>query len=397
MIVGVDTDTLRGPMTGIANYTLNGLRAVLAAEPELQITEFRGVAWQDGGSGALSCSASGSSERAADEFVSRTWRAAQSKLLECSRRSTQVRRIYRGVRRSVFESTLGARRLDLWHAVSMLMPSRRDVPVLPVVYDLSCLRFPEAHPPDRVRQFERLGDVVQSAARVQTISNFTRNEIARTFGYAPDRIVVAPPAARDVFRPLGRGLAQRDIDRLGLRFGGYFLVVGTLEPRKNLRTVIDAYARLTSRERSHFPLLVVGGAGWGNLELPPCTRSLIAEQSLRFLGFVPDALLRSLYEGARLMLYPSVYEGFGMPVVEALACGAGVAHGENTAMDEISAGLAARVCARDVGAWTEVMRTSMDAQEDETSRAARIAQSRTFSWARTGRTIARAYRDVAAA
>ena len=169
------------------------------------------------------------------------------------------------------------------------------------------------------------------------------------------------------------GLASLDLEPQR-----YLLAVGTLEPRKNLGTLVAAYGRLSQRERARMPLVIAGGAGWGDVGFPKQTSEFVREGSLRFLGMVPDARLRDLYEGAAALLFPSIYEGFGMPVVEAMSCGALVLHSTGTSMDEISADVGIRLPATDVTAWTEAMRRLIEpavaGQIEDPDRQRRIAR-----------------------
>ena len=268
-----------------------------------------------------------------------------------------VRSGYRHLRTARFAASRPPSELDLFHAFKYLPVAELAVPTLPVVYDLSFVRYPEAHPHQRLRDLEALPAVIERSSLVHTISEFSKSEIVSVFGTSPDKIFIAPPAASSIFQPLGDGATRIEIAKFDLSLHGYLLTVGTLEPRKNLKTLISAYAQLTSAERTRAPLVVVGNAGWGDLDLPRETESLKSDGTLRFLGAVSDVQLRSLYEGAIALVFPSIYEGFGMPAVEALACGTQVAHSLNTSMEAITDGVATlRAPATDVMAWRRIYR-----------------------------------------
>jgi alpha-1,3-rhamnosyl/mannosyltransferase len=166
-----------------------------------------------------------------------------------------------------------------------------------------------------------------------------------------------------------------------------------LEPRKNLRTLITAYSQTSKSLRDRFPLVVVGGKGWGELDLPNTTDSLVDQGCLRFVGSVSNDELRSLYEGAVALLYPSVYEGFGMPVVECMACGTRVVHSARTSMDEITAGLVPTVQALDVDAWSETIKELVELKSDVTS-SQLIAQAATFSWNESAEKVVQGYEAI---
>lgn len=142
------------------------------------------------------------------------------------------------------------------------------------------------------------------------------------------------------------------------------------------------------------PLVIAGGAGWGNVGLPRQASALVQDGSLRFLGMVPDARLRDLYEGAIALLFPSLYEGFGMPVVEAMSCGTHVIHSAGTSMDEISADVGVRLPAADVAAWTGAMRQAIEgaaAQTAPSERQRRIVRAQAFDWAVSAQRVRAAY------
>ncbi len=240
----------------------------------------------------------------------------------------------------------------------------------------------------------RRGDRSDTERRALALSG--SGDLVFDWDVSADKIFVAPPAAAPLYRALGRDATARDLAPFGLQYGGFFLTVGTLEPRKNIRTLIAAYSRLSAAERQLCPLVVAGGKGWGDLNLPAQAEALRSDGTLRFLVSVSNPQLRSLYEGARLMLMPSLYEGFGMPVVEALACGSAVAHSASTSMDEISGNLGRRVTAEDVDGWTATLREVEPGGEhvDVELRNTRIERARQFNWHRSAELVNSAYRQL---
>lgn len=402
MRVGIESGIFDGPMTGIANYTFHIVQSALELSPNLRFSGFQQFNWQAVDLAAMEQIAVRDRTSEADNRSRSYWQRARgvsgAALRGAAGRASfrSARTVYRTVRQKRFALSVRQQSLDLFHAFNFRPPADPAVPVLPVIYDLSTFRYPEFHPDERVRWLAPLADILSRAPRVQTISEFSRQEIASLFGYPLDRIFVAPPAAAAQFTSVGECATQRDLDAMNLRYGNFFLAVGTIEPRKNLRTLVAAYAQLSPAARIHFPLVVAGGAGWGELKLPEQTAALVAEGTLRFVRHVSRAQLRSLYEGARLLLMPSLYEGFGMPVVEAFACGTPVAHSEKTAMDEISGGLGTRVAAHDVAGWTDALEQAMQGDEhaDGALRGARIARARQFDWHKSASIVLATYRDL---
>ena len=396
--IGFDSDVLYSGMTGVGNYCFHLLKALMLDYTELRFSGFTGLRWLHVGPTDLDRIERSQSKRQpetesnAESSIQQLWRV-KSALRTRLARMDVVRSGYRHLRAARFAASRPPSELDLFHAFKYLPVAELAVPTLPVVYDLSFVRYPEAHPHQRLRDLEALPAVIERSSLVHTISEFSKSEIVSVFGTSPDKIFIAPPAASSIFQPLGDGATRTEIAKFDLSLHGYLLTVGTLEPRKNLKTLISAYAQLTPAERTRAPLVVVGNAGWGDLDLPRETESLKSDGTLRFLGAVSDVQLRSLYEGAIALVFPSIYEGFGMPAVEALACGTQVAHSLNTSMEAITDGVATlRAPATDVMAWRGILQELIgDLQRIFDERDARIARARRFCWQRSAAIVREAY------
>ena len=230
---------------------------------------------------------------------------------------------------------------DVLHCPTFRGPFRAAQPLVVTVHDLAVLRHPEWF--NRwTRTYSRLAvpRVVRAAHRVIAVSEFTKREIVALLGADPDRIDVVPNGVEDVFTPAGPAAD-----------GDYVLAVGTLEPRKNLARIAAAVDG---------ELRVVGVRGWGGVEPP---------SNVRWLGDVADPELAALYRGARCLVYASLYEGFGIPVAEALACGCAVVTSAGSAMAELAGEDAAYVDPEDVASI-----------RDGIERARRPAPRRVASW-----------------
>jgi alpha-1,3-rhamnosyl/mannosyltransferase len=380
MKVGIDLRPLQTPMTGIGTYLYNMVLASMALDPRFELIGYSNFRYRPfDAAGLRKLVAGGTVAGRAGSVLSRAHLA---------------RIAYRRFNTYRFVQATGSQRLDIFHAYSFQPLADPGAPVLPVVYDLSFVRYPHMHPKERLAWMARLPGVIARAPMVQTISEFSKREIVEVYGIAADKIFVAYPAPAPLFRPLGDEATAAGIAAFGLSPRKYFLAVGTFEPRKNIRTLIAAFAALSPADRAACPLVIVGGEGWGNLDLPPDTERLTGEGSLRFLREVSNPQLRDLYEGAKIVLLSSVYEGFGLPAVEAFACGTAVAHSEGTSMDEITGGLARRVPAMDVAAWNEVMREAISSHSvaGPHTRHERIARSKLFDWQKSASQISQIYK-----
>ena len=173
------------------------------------------------------------------------------------------------------------------------------------------------------------------------------------------QIHVTYPAPGEHFRRDGQadGLC---LTRYDVASRKYLLMVGTREPRKNFKTVAEAYTALPAELREQFPLLWVGPSGWGDLSLSPAIERATEVGQIRIVGYVPDFELAALYRNTTLFLMPSIYEGFGMPVIEALACGARVTLSKIPVFEEIAGSYARYVDPMDVQGWRKAIEEAID-------------------------------------
>ena len=262
-----------------------------------------------------------------------------------------------------------ARGLDVLHCPSFRGPVHASVPLVLTVHDLAVLRHP--HTFNRwTRAYSRavVPRVVRAAQRVIAVSEFTKRELVDVLAVPESRIRVIPNAVAAPFVPEG-----------GRADGEYVLAVGTVEPRKNLPRLVQA-VRLAGVE-----LRIAGAFGWGDAD--------VRGDDVRMLGFVDDEELARLYRGALCVAYPSLYEGFGIPVLEALACAAPVVTSTGTAMAEIADGAAVLVDPNDAGAIAGGIREAIS-RRDELA-ALGPERARGFTWRAAAEATAAVYRELA--
>ncbi|MGF6374772.1 glycosyltransferase involved in cell wall biosynthesis [Paraburkholderia sp. RAU6.4a] len=209
----------------------------------------------------------------------------------------------------------------LFHSPNYFLPPQVNSGIV-TVHDLSVFKYPETHPLERIRLFERSFTSTLSRCRhIITDSESTRHEVADYFNWPLERITAIPLGVGADFHPRSTSTLAPQLSSLGLTPGSYALCVSTLEPRKRITNLIDAYRRIPATIRTRYPLILAGSSGWLNDQLLEQIRAAECEGWLRYLGYVDENVLPSLYAGARAFFFPSIYEGFGLPVLESLASG----------------------------------------------------------------------------
>lgn len=210
-----------------------------------------------------------------------------------------------------------------------------------------------------------------------------RGEVLSHFGLDPARVTTVPLGVSGEFVPLGEGEARAGLQSLGLRHGEYFLAVGTLEPRKNLATVVSAFSRLAPNARRATPLVIAGMSGWGRDRVPASLAAMLDAGEARLLGYVGQEKLPALYSGARLFLYPSLYEGFGLPPLEAMACGVPVVASRAASLPEVVGDAGVLVEPRDEAAIANAMQRALEDAAWRNGLGQRgLERARAFTWRR---------------
>jgi glycosyltransferase involved in cell wall biosynthesis len=261
--------------------------------------------------------------------------------------------------------------VDVLHCPSQRAPILSSEPLVVTIHDLAVLRHPGAF--NRwTRTYSRalLPRVVRAADRVIAVSEFTRRELADLLNVPEDKVRVIPNAVGPPFEPQGDAAD-----------GDYVLAVGTLEPRKNLERLVGAF------QRAHLNgtrLLVTGMRGWGLVEP--------TGDDVQWLGFVTDVELARLYRGARCVAYVSAYEGFGLPVLEAMACGAPVVAARTGAAPEVAGNAAVLVDPLDDDAIAAGLCEAIDRADELRERG--LERARGFDWNRVAEATVEVYREV---
>lgn len=228
----------------------------------------------------------------------------------------------------------------LFHGPNFFLPPC-TVRGVATIHDLSVLRFPETHPLERIKAYERhFKESLARADHLITVSESGRREVIDLLAWPGDKVTAVHNGVATSFAPRSDAALAPVLLAYGLTPGGYTLCVSTLEPRKKIANLIAACRDLPLPLRQRYPLVLVGGKGWLNEALHAAIAAAQVEGWCRPLGFVPESDLPSLYAGARLFVYPSIYEGFGLPVAEAMACGVPVVTSNRSCLPEVTQGAA---------------------------------------------------------
>jgi glycosyltransferase involved in cell wall biosynthesis len=230
-------------------------------------------------------------------------------------------------------------RPDVVHFTNGMMPFASPVPTVVTIHDMSLTMYPRYHPLRRVLLNRPLVDVAaRRADAIITVSQSAKRDIMRIYGTDAGRIHVVHEAAAPSFRPVRDAST---LERIRRRYGladRFILYVGTIEPRKNLPKLIAAFAERHKAGDLPHQLVCAGPYGWLSRDIEELIARLEIEDALRFTGYVPFADLPALYSLAEIFVFPSIYEGFGLPVVEAMACGTPVVTGHVAALAEVAGG-----------------------------------------------------------
>ncbi len=282
--------------------------------------------------------------------------------------------------------------LDLYHALAFVAPLALRIPSVVTVYDLSFMHYPERLPAAR-RLYLRLftGLTCHRARRVIAISHSTARDLTETLGIPAEKIDVAAPGCDPaVFHPLPADQIEtfRHNNELPDRF---WLFIGTLEPRKNLPVLLEAFAALKDR-----PLLIIGGGkGWDYEAIFETVARYKLEVSVRFVGFIPSDDLPIWYNCAEVFVYPSVFEGFGLPVLEAMACGTPVITANASSLPEVAGEAGVCIPPNDVSAWMAALQRAWSDQAwRQAARARGVVEAARFTWARTAEQTIESYRKA---
>jgi glycosyltransferase involved in cell wall biosynthesis len=282
--------------------------------------------------------------------------------------------------------------LDLVHELAFVAPLIMPRPFVVTVYDLSFIRYPERLPKAR-RLYLRLMTAIscRRARRVIAISRSTADDLIKLLNIPPEKIALALPGVEPHFRRLPA--AEREAFRAEKELPNRFLFyLGTLEPRKNLPVLLRAYAALPESDRRAVHLVLGGSVGWMADDLPRLIDQLGIRQSVHQVGYLPDSELVYWYNCAESLVYPSVFEGWGLPVIEAMACGVPPLVSNVSSLPEAVGEVGALLPPHDESAWTAALGRAIQDSAWRAEQGERAqARAKQFTWAQTAQATLETY------
>lgn len=382
MSVILSIDSIRHPLTGIGRYTLE-LARQLSALPEVQARFMAGTDIRSTVPDYHHAVSPDTTE------MPRLKRYLLKTPIVVDLLSTV--QSYKKMRR------LRLHRDAIFHGPNFYLP-RFDGLSVATIHDLSIYTWAECHPPERVRFMRKQMELtLQRADYLIADSESVRQEISNLFGWPLARIRSVPLAASASFRPRSPQDQRPVLAKYCLQPNNYTLFSGTIEPRKNISMLLDSYGDLPNSLKDRFPLVLVGYKGWKSTEIHDRIRRYERRGWVRYLGYVPEQDLPYLFAGARLFAYPSLYEGFGLPVMEAMASGVPVVCSNVGAMLEFASGIAICCEPSDKEGLSHALEKGLDDNVwHAEARTAGIERQSQYSWRRTGLETLEAYGEMLA-
>jgi glycosyltransferase involved in cell wall biosynthesis len=370
MNVVLSIEAIHPPLAGIGRYAWE-LATRLAVHSEIEsIRYISDGLWRD------LPRLESASESAAKEVIATTIPDApklnyKGRMRQRLGRLSPVSKIYSKLVPFIATHQLNSVKSGIFHGPNYFVPKTR-LPSVVTIHDLSIYRYPQWHPQTRIeRMRSAIPEAVKRANLVLTDSLAGKIEVMQEFSLTNEQVCAIPLGVDQVFHPRDEQELTPVLARFGLRPGQYSFFVSTIEPRKNLIHLLAAYRQLPALMRASWPLVLVGGYGWQSDAIHAEIERATHEGWLKYLGFVEQQMLPYLYAGCRLFTYPSWYEGFGLPIVEAMASGVPVLTSNCSSMPEVAGGAAMLVEPGDV---TSICHGLQQALDDESWRAIAIAK-----------------------
>jgi len=385
----INTESLRPPITGIGTYTHNLLQQFVGMQAFDAIECFSGHHFTPAAQALQRCSAQA-------EANSSPVRPGKSQLHGMLRNSTLAYRARETLRNSLLRLKSSQLKGFVYHEPNFILRAHNG-PSVATIHDLSFIHYPHYHPAKRVAWLTReLPKTLARADMLITDSEHIRRELIDRYQLSEARVRAIHLGAASCYTPHTADETTVVLDGYSLNHGRYLLFVGTLEPRKGVETLLEAWSRLPEVLTDTYPLVLAGAPGWGNTDTLSTIARLTQTRGLRHLSFVPASALPALYAGAHSFIYPSHYEGFGLPVLEAMSCGTPVICTQDTSMCEITGDKALLVEGGNSEQLTAQMQWLLENRAARDTLAAEgVKRAKQFSWERCAQQTSDIYRLIA--
>ena len=319
MKVVINASSLASPLTGIGRYTYN-LAYELIKSNDIELSLFNGRQLTDVLPPLL-------------EYKDQKYKTLLKSLIRDN--VPYSHQILRLSREYFFKKSTKESSFNIYHDPNYLC-YKSDIPTITTVHDLSWIKYPELHPPARVNAMNNYFEKsLASSVHIITDSEFIKSELESIYNYPKKNISTIMLGVDNNFRPRDEKDCLSVLRNIGINYKKFILSVGTIEPRKNIKSVLSTYCLLPLSIQEEYPLVIIGMKGWLEKENIRSIRKLSTSKKIIFLDYIDDAKLAILFSSAKLLFYPSLYEGFGLPVLEAMASGTSVITSNVSAIPEV--------------------------------------------------------------
>lgn len=367
MIIGIDASRAINESAGIARYNRNLLEA-LAKIDEKNNYKFLFTFFNDR-----------KEKIKAAKNLAKNFRHHSEKIISLP---GKIKETLWGMAIPVLRFFVG--RVDIWHAFSFFEATLGDdMPQIVTIYDMSTFLFPEQRGVELSQRLsQRATDVMKKAHKIITISEATKRDILKIIPTIPaKKIRVIYLAANHIFKKI-KSIKKKN----------FILFVGTVEPRKNLKRLIIAYKKLPFSIKNKYKLLIVGAKGWNNSEIYDEARETVETGAIVFKDYISDRELVRLYNEAKIFIYPSLYEGFGLPVLEAMSCGTPVITSKTSSLPEVAGHAALYVNPEDIDDISNKMNKLIGNENLQKKLSVMgLKQAQKFSWEKCARETLHVY------
>ena len=355
----INLNPLRPPLTGIGYYTKNIVKECLQRDVELVgIKNGRLLCKQDIQELILSLELSSSVNRK----VSTSFKQNIIELLRKFPGIYAIRYFLVFIRARKVLSSLAKNGFTYFEP--SFVPMRFNGDIITTIHDLSFITYPDFHPIERVNYLKKMvKQAISVSKHIMVDSNFIKKELLDNYSIAEDKVSTVYLGVEHKFKAYEKEQVTSTLTNLNIEANAFILSVATLEPRKNLTKLVEAYRNLPVELKNKYPLVLVGNSGWKNSSLVDSIQDLVDSKHIIVTGYLSDTQLNHVYSSATLFVYPSIYEGFGLPVIEAMASGTAVITSNCGATAEVAGESALLVSPTSAKAITDGMSSILEDDE----------------------------------